>query len=116
MDEISLFKYLNNAHTGAVIPLRLQYRMNRDIMSISNRLIYNHQLECASSHVADAVLLLSNIAEFEDWHSDAFHRTFPPSNSNLALDESARIFVDDDSSGGSAVVDGVLQSLGNASR
>ena len=54
--NISLFSRLCQAHPHAVSQLRLQYRMNADIMSLSNELIYGNQLRCGSEMVAKSSL------------------------------------------------------------
>uniref|UniRef100_A0A3Q1KB92 DNA replication ATP-dependent helicase/nuclease n=1 Tax=Anabas testudineus TaxID=64144 RepID=A0A3Q1KB92_ANATE len=50
MDE-SLFKRLE-LHSEAVVQLNVQYRMNRQIMSLSNSLMYEGRLECGSERTA----------------------------------------------------------------
>ncbi|KAH9453383.1 hypothetical protein Pst134EA_024259 [Puccinia striiformis f. sp. tritici] len=45
--ETSLFKLLTEAHPDAVASLTMQYRMNEDIMSLSNALIYEGRLRSA---------------------------------------------------------------------
>lgn len=57
MDE-SLFKRLE-CHSEAVVQLNVQYRMNRQIMSLSNSLMYEGRLECGSEQTASALLTLS---------------------------------------------------------
>ncbi len=59
--DISLFKRLSERHPHAVISLEHQYRMNQDIMELSNTLIYEHRLKCGTQGVASAVL------ELPDW-------------------------------------------------
>lgn len=54
----SLFAMLANAHPEAVTMLRLQYRMNSDIMAISNHLVYGGMLKCANEAVGQALLVL----------------------------------------------------------
>uniref|UniRef100_UPI003AACC580 DNA replication ATP-dependent helicase/nuclease DNA2 n=1 Tax=Centroberyx gerrardi TaxID=166262 RepID=UPI003AACC580 len=54
MDE-SLFKRLE-LHSEAVVQLNVQYRMNRQIMSLSNSLMYGGRLECGSERTASALL------------------------------------------------------------
>ncbi|EEB09009.2 DNA replication endonuclease-helicase Dna2 [Schizosaccharomyces japonicus yFS275] len=49
---LSLFKLLTEAHPEAVSLLRLQYRMNEDIVSLSNKLIYGGMLQCGSQKTA----------------------------------------------------------------
>ncbi|XP_070685993.1 DNA replication ATP-dependent helicase/nuclease DNA2 [Pempheris klunzingeri] len=56
MDE-SLFKRLE-LHSEAVVQLNVQYRMNRQIMSLSNSLMYEGRLECGSERTATALLTL----------------------------------------------------------
>uniref|UniRef100_A0A4W6FYB0 DNA replication ATP-dependent helicase/nuclease n=1 Tax=Lates calcarifer TaxID=8187 RepID=A0A4W6FYB0_LATCA len=56
MDE-SLFKRLE-LHSEAVVQLNVQYRMNRQIMSLSNSLMYEGRLECGSERTASALLSL----------------------------------------------------------
>ncbi|XP_076582041.1 DNA replication ATP-dependent helicase/nuclease DNA2 [Chaetodon auriga] len=56
MDE-SLFKRLE-LHSDAVVQLNVQYRMNRQIMSLSNSLMYEGRLECGSERTASALLAL----------------------------------------------------------
>ncbi|KAM3876969.1 DNA replication ATP-dependent helicase/nuclease DNA2 [Diretmus argenteus] len=56
MDE-SLFKRLEH-HSEAVVQLNVQYRMNRQIMSLSNSLMYGGRLECGSERTALALLSL----------------------------------------------------------
>lgn len=48
--EASLFKLLCK-NSNAVVQLCTQYRMNEDIMSLTNELIYNNQLQCGSERV-----------------------------------------------------------------
>ena len=59
--DVSLFKRLSERHPHAVISLEHQYRMNQDIMELSNTLIYEHRLKCGTEGVARAVL------ELPDW-------------------------------------------------
>ncbi|KAH9914176.1 Dna2-domain-containing protein [Epithele typhae] len=58
--DVSLFRLLSDAHPEAVVDLTYQYRMNADIMLLSNRLIYSDRLKCGSSTVASQTLKLSN--------------------------------------------------------
>jgi superfamily I DNA and/or RNA helicase len=51
-----MFKRLGEAHPNAVVCLTAQYRMNADIMSVSNALIYEHRLKCGNRAVAEARL------------------------------------------------------------
>lgn len=56
--EVSLFRRLSEAHPHAVVDLTHQYRMNEDIMLLSNRLIYGDRLRCGSEAVAKRSLVL----------------------------------------------------------
>ncbi|TEB08749.1 Dna2-domain-containing protein [Coprinellus micaceus] len=61
--DVSLFRRLSDAHPDSVIDLREQYRMNEDIMTLSNRLIYGDRLKCGSEEVARRKLILPNESE-----------------------------------------------------
>lgn len=50
--EESLFQRLHQRHPQASVNLTYQYRMNQDIMSLSNKLVYNGLLRCGSPIVA----------------------------------------------------------------
>jgi DNA replication ATP-dependent helicase Dna2 len=52
----SLFKKLSEAHPSSVFELRMQYRMNSDIMGLSNRIIYGGKLRCGNEEVKHASL------------------------------------------------------------
>ncbi|KAF8965377.1 AAA domain-containing protein [Flammula alnicola] len=58
--DVSLFRRLSEAHPEAVVDLRFQYRMNEDIMLLSNRLIYSDRLRCGNEKVAKASLVLGD--------------------------------------------------------
>ena len=55
---MSLFRLLSVAHPDAVAELSHQYRMNEDIMLLSNHLIYEGRLKCGSEEVAKRALVL----------------------------------------------------------
>jgi len=85
--SISLFERLANAHPSTVSQLRFQYRMNEDIMTLSNHLIYNGQLRCGTENVSKRRLTDMNemkLAELsggessrEDWLRRAMSSAFP---------------------------------------
>ena len=52
----SLFAKLDTKEVTA--NLTLQYRMNEPIMSLANSLIYDGQLQCANSQIAEATLVI----------------------------------------------------------
>jgi DNA replication ATP-dependent helicase Dna2 len=56
--EVSLFRLLSDTHPLAVVDLTEQYRMNEDIMLLSNKLVYSDRLRCGSSEVARRGLAL----------------------------------------------------------
>jgi hypothetical protein len=49
---VSLFKRLCDTHPGGVTPLTRQYRMNAEIQSLPNALVYGGYLRCGSDAVA----------------------------------------------------------------
>lgn len=56
----SLFQILAEAHPQSVVELTYQYRMNKDIMFISNALVYQGRLKCGSDMVAEQLLKIPN--------------------------------------------------------
>lgn len=56
--DLSLFKRLSEAQPSALVYLTHQYRMNSDIMLLSNSLIYDNKLQCGSEQVASRCLSL----------------------------------------------------------
>ncbi|WRT68360.1 uncharacterized protein IL334_005336 [Kwoniella shivajii] len=58
--DVSLFKLLSSAHPQAVSDLSMQYRMNEDIMLLSNRLVYEGKLKCGNEQVANSGLILKS--------------------------------------------------------
>lgn len=56
--DVSLFRRLAEAHPEATQQLSYQYRMNRDIMLLANRLVYGDKLKCGSYKVASNHLKL----------------------------------------------------------
>jgi DNA replication ATP-dependent helicase Dna2 len=68
---VSLFKLLSDHHTEAVVDLSYQYRMNADIMSLSNTLIYNNRLKCGTDSVANQTLELPAAQDSHDCKTDS---------------------------------------------
>lgn len=64
--DVSLFKRLSDAHPSAVVPLSSQYRMNEDIMLLSNKLIYEDRLRCGNEAIAKQALQLPHRATCAD--------------------------------------------------
>lgn len=53
---MSLFRLLSEQHPQALTYLEHQYRMNEDIMFLSNSLVYDGKLKCGNIDVARRVL------------------------------------------------------------
>ncbi|KZS87370.1 Dna2-domain-containing protein [Sistotremastrum niveocremeum HHB9708] len=66
--DVSLFRRLSEAHPHAVVDLAYQYRMNEDIMTLSNRLVYSDRLRCGSAEVAKRCLRLPDDAPLKKLH------------------------------------------------
>ncbi|KAF9434804.1 Tripartite DNA replication factor [Entomortierella beljakovae] len=62
--DLSLFKLLSDQHPQAVTSLTQQYRMNKDIMLLSNTLVYRNELKCATEEVANKVLEIPSMDNF----------------------------------------------------
>lgn len=60
--SLSLFERLCGAYPGFTIALKKQYRMNKQIMALSNQLVYKGKLELASSTIKNRRLVLPS-----DW-------------------------------------------------
>ncbi len=56
----SLFQRLGERHESTAVQLSLQYRMNSDILKLSNTLVYEGRLRCGNEAVAIATLNLPN--------------------------------------------------------
>ncbi|RLV89168.1 DNA replication ATP-dependent helicase/nuclease DNA2 [Spathaspora sp. JA1] len=89
----SLFKLLAETHPESVCELTYQYRMCRDIMSVSNVLIYNNRLKCGSETVANQSLSIPNPGAVEGYISTGvkeqdkwMNNVMNPSNKVLFLD------------------------------
>lgn len=63
--ETSLFKLLSESEHGkdATVELKLQYRMNEEIMSLSSQLYYSSKLSCGSDIVAKQRLDLPELQQ-----------------------------------------------------
>ncbi|KAF9401051.1 Tripartite DNA replication factor [Mortierella sp. AD011] len=62
--DLSLFKLLSDQHPEAVTSLTQQYRMNKDIMLLSNTLVYQNRLKCATDQVASKALDIPDMENF----------------------------------------------------
>ncbi|KAJ3254302.1 Tripartite DNA replication factor [Boothiomyces macroporosus] len=61
VEPVSLFKHLCEANPQAITYLSLQYRMNQDIMLLTNHLVYEYRLLCANESVAKKQLEIPNV-------------------------------------------------------
>jgi superfamily I DNA and/or RNA helicase len=59
--DVSLFRLLSEARPETTVQLRYQYRMNQDIMMLSNVLIYHGKLVCGSQQVMHQSFQLQNL-------------------------------------------------------
>ena len=66
--DASLFMRLSIARPEAVVMLTHQYRMNNDIMLLSNTLVYGGQLKSGSPQVGSRRLILPNFDELATFH------------------------------------------------
>ncbi|KAL5490161.1 DNA2 [Sanghuangporus weigelae] len=91
--DVSLFRRLSDAHPHAVVDLTYQYRMNEDIMLLSNKLIYSGRLKCSSLEVSKRSLHIPNVRR-DDCHCGKEGSTCWL---NVIMNESCKaIFVDTD--------------------
>lgn len=65
----SLFKLLATKHPNSVVELTQQYRMNADIMKLTNVLIYENKLKCGSESVACRQLKIPNPTNIDRYSS-----------------------------------------------
>lgn len=61
VEPVSLFKHLCEANPQAITYLSLQYRMNQDIMLLTNHLVYEYRLLCANDSIAKKQLEIPNV-------------------------------------------------------
>ncbi|KAL0547963.1 hypothetical protein IC582_012402 [Cucumis melo] len=74
---ISLFCRLSEAHPQAISALQSQYRMCRDIMELSNALIYGDRLRCGSEETANAKLDFSSSKLSSSWLKEVLNPCKP---------------------------------------
>jgi DNA replication ATP-dependent helicase Dna2 len=77
--DVSLFKRLAQAHPHSIVTLSAQYRMNRDVMTICNSLIYENRLHCANEKVAAARIVLPDVCSLPMLRNIADPNLFWPS-------------------------------------
>ncbi|ERN15260.1 hypothetical protein AMTR_s00056p00216230 [Amborella trichopoda] len=74
---VSLFCRLSEMHPQAISTLQRQYRMCADIVVLANALIYGHRLQCGSSEVANAKLMVSTSISVKSWIKEALDPNRP---------------------------------------
>jgi len=94
--DISLFRRLSEAHPHAVVELTQQYRMNADIMLLSNKLIYDDRLSCGNQKVANQSLILPNAAFIQQIHTPTSPCRDPCWMKELIHPSRKAVFVDTD--------------------
>lgn len=65
--DVSLFKRLSDHRPESVVNLEHQYRMCKDIMMVSNRLIYDGRLKCGSEAIASQYLHIPDKGAVAGW-------------------------------------------------
>ena len=66
--DISLFKTLSDNHPSSVVNLEHQYRMCKEIMTLSNTLIYDGRLKCGTPVVANSSIVIPNMDALRQHH------------------------------------------------
>ncbi|KAG6902436.1 hypothetical protein C0995_016615 [Termitomyces sp. Mi166 len=95
--DVSLFRRLSDAHPHAVVDLTYQYRMNEDIMLLSNKLIYSDRLRCGSNSIAQQSLVLPNREFLRSLHTKASSSCSEGCWMETLMSESCKaVFVDTD--------------------
>ncbi|KAI9438474.1 Dna2-domain-containing protein [Lactarius indigo] len=90
--DVSLFRRLSEAHPHAVVELTQQYRMNSDIMLLSNKLIYGDRLSCGNQKVANQSLIMP-----DNLFIQRLHELVPSCGAQCWMKELRKaIFVDTD--------------------
>ncbi|KZT21167.1 Dna2-domain-containing protein [Neolentinus lepideus HHB14362 ss-1] len=94
--DVSLFRRLSDAHPHAVVDLGYQYRMNSDIMLLSNKLIYGDRLRCGSEEVARRSLQLPNTKILKAFHRPSCYPVESCWLHKLMAESCKAVFVDTD--------------------
>jgi DNA replication ATP-dependent helicase Dna2 len=90
--DVSLFKRLAEKHPLSVTPLTMQYRMNADIMTLANMLVYGGRLRCGSKEVQNRKFVPPHLSTWRETnHVVWLSRLLDPNTSVL--------FVNTDSAG-----------------
>jgi len=107
--DVSLFRRLAEAHPEATQQLSYQYRMNRDIMLLANRLVYGDKLKCGSFHVASNLLSLR-------WHRQETVGQKLAWPIRVLTDSQGVMFLDTDSMGDAATESSGGGQVGSSGR
>ncbi|XP_047126178.1 DNA replication ATP-dependent helicase/nuclease DNA2 isoform X2 [Hydra vulgaris] len=99
--DVSLFCLLTKVHPKAVISLNHQYRMNSDIMLLTNSLIYNNAMICGNDDVASARIKLPLYEKYKESYRDYILQAMDPVRSVVFIDtDSSEMFRESKSSHG----------------
>ncbi|KAK9480811.1 hypothetical protein V1514DRAFT_324525 [Lipomyces japonicus] len=111
--EVSLFRLLSESHASAVVVLKHQYRMCKEIMCLSNELIYENRLQCGSAEIANRTLSVPNKHEgLKQLHSSTGPCVQPCWVTDLLDDRIKVSFVDtDEIPGRESIAGGRLQNI-----
>ncbi|KAJ7175873.1 DNA replication factor Dna2-domain-containing protein [Mycena filopes] len=94
--DVSLFRRLSDAHPEAVVNMAHQYRMNEDIMTLSNRLVYGDRLRCGSEAVARQSLVLPDRSFLQNMHLEKACHSGGCWIDRLMAESCKAVFVDTD--------------------
>jgi hypothetical protein len=89
--NVSLLQRLAMAQPQSVVCLTAQYRMNANIMAISNNLFYQGKMTCAKTNEKDSILDMPNLASLS-----SSHNTILSWMTNVLLPSNDVVFVNTD--------------------
>ncbi|KAI5304021.1 Tripartite DNA replication factor [Ascosphaera pollenicola] len=78
--DVSLFRWLCDRQPKSVVYLEHQYRMCKNVMYLSNHLIYNNHLKCGTPEIAAAELKISNPQGLKAHHMKSLKSSLPSSS------------------------------------
>lgn len=111
--QTSLFQRLCAAHPSAVVALETQFRMNADIMALTNALVYGGRLRCGSAQVASGCIKLHANGIGND--SNDSHANIPLWLSRVLAPSCCVIFCDTDALAARELrVDGLVENTAEA--
>jgi len=129
--DVSLFKYLSDAHPSSVVTLEHQYRMCSNIMALSNELVYSGRLKCGTEAVASQRIRIPDSAALANHHHTPetvavmqtsicpgpktgtcwLHDALDPSNPVLFLNTDAMLPTSAETTNGSRIVNHIEVTL-----